>query len=347
MLLWSGLAFVCAQLGFGLLLDSCWQRLRFPQAAAILAEARQLAVQPDLVCLGSSRLGVAFRPFELSEQLRRQSGRDDVVAFNACIEAGDTLTSEFMLNQLLAEGVRPRLVIVEVSPETLAERNAWMHLHVDRQLRWQDLPDVWLDVWRSRNGPRLLATRLLPLHAYRREIKATLVRYVPAVRLSSKKRGNSVDTEPTPLPFVDTLRIAGRTDRSLPPWEKRQIWLQLVRNWLRDYRLGGSAGRALDRLVARCQQEGIEVVLLGAPVAASHRDLYTPAVEGQFQACMARLTALPGCTFVDWRAEFEDEFFVDNHHLFREGALEFTTRLARWFGSDMFAQASAKRAPRP
>jgi hypothetical protein len=252
-----------------------------------------------------------------------------------------------MLNQLLAEGVRPRRVIVEVSPETLAERNAWMHLHVDRQLRWQDLPDALLDVWRSRNGPRLLSSRLLPLYAYRRELKTVLVQRLPAVRLSAEKRVRLGKAEPTPLPFADTLRITGRHERDLPPWDKRQIWLPLVRSWLRDYRLGGSAERALDRLVARCRKEGIEVVLLGAPVAASHRDLYTPAVEEQFQACMARLTAVPGCTFVDWRAEFEDEFFVDNHHLFREGALEFTTRLARLCGSEMPTQASAKRATRP
>jgi hypothetical protein len=335
-LLWAGLGCIVVQLGFSLLLDSWWLGLRFPQLTAVVADAERQARSPEVVCLGSSRLGVAFRPNEITQTSARH-------AFNACIEAGDPLTSEFMLNRLLERNIRPEIVIVEVSPETLAEKNAWMHLHVSRQIRWLDVPEVLTDVWRSRNLPRLAAARLVPLHTYRRELGAK----VELSRTPWKSKQKRRPTQEEQLPFVDTLRITAQNEKDLPPWEKRLIWVPLVCGWLQDYRLGGAAERALERIVTRCRQEQIEVILVGAPVSSPHRALYTPAIESEFQACMARLTSQRGCRFLDWRDRFADELFVDNHHLFREGALAFSADLVNELDHQPVAQARERwRNPR-
>jgi hypothetical protein len=328
-LVWAILIFFTAQAATGVLLDYWWLEVRFPQAAAVLADASSRSRSPDIICLGSSRLGAAFRPAEITANVRRLTGDEGLEAFNACIEAGDTITAEFMLDQLLRQGARPAVVVVEVSPETLADRNAWMHLHVSRQLRWQDVPGLWLDAWRTRNLPRLAAGRVVPLHAYRRELCASARAAWPAAwTLRWGNRRKQPKPERDDLPFVDTQKVTGRSDKPLPPWEQRLIWLPMVRGWLKDYRLGGAALRALDRIVNRCQEEGIEVILVGVPVSTPHRQLYTPAIEAEFLACMNQLTERPGCRFLDWRDRFPDELFVDNHHLFREGALAFSRQFA-------------------
>jgi hypothetical protein len=105
--------------------------------------------------------------------------------------------------------------------------------------------------------------------------------------------------------------------------------LPRFRNWLQDYEVGGIASLALERVLQRCQANGIRVLLVAPPVSAAHRALYTPEIEAAFRAELARLTADFPCPFLDYRDRIPDEYFYDNHHLLNAGAALFTQELTQ------------------
>jgi hypothetical protein len=101
-----------------------------------------------------------------------------------------------------------------------------------------------------------------------------------------------------------------------------------IGRWLRDYRVGGGAARALERLLQRCRQRQIGVVLVGVPVSSSQRQVYTPEIDAAFLGYVRRLTSTYGCAFVDYRARLPDHCFCDSHHATPEGGVYFSSLLA-------------------
>jgi hypothetical protein len=98
-------------------------------------------------------------------------------------------------------------------------------------------------------------------------------------------------------------------------------------HWLRNYRVGGTAAAALERLLETCRQQGTQVILVSVPVTLPHRQWYTPPIEASFQAYLNRLTRAYGCRCVDYRDRVPDAFFLDSHHLNDDGQLYFTRLL--------------------
>jgi hypothetical protein len=335
-LLWMGLAYLCIQLVGGIILDYHLPQLRFPSATATFEALSRLPHAPEVICLGSSRFGAGFVQQEIRDRLRRASGDSQVLVFNAAIEAGDLITAQYMLERILDQRIRPRVLVVEVSPETLARRSEWMGQHVARQLTWDTLPGHLEAIVRSGNLMRLLAARFLPLHVHRRQICRSL--YDASVSLAkqllntqpqrkgkAKKRPREVET--TPDHGVPWEVFKELTDDRHDP-DRIQAGLPAIRRWLRNYRIGGSAADALDSILRAAKNEGIQVVLVGVPVAKAHRDLYEPAIEQAFMQHMNLVCKRFDCIFVDYRDRIPDELFLDNHHLTRAGGSAFSQLLA-------------------
>lgn len=337
---WAAGAFLAIQLTASLVLDYVWPAARFPYAANVLRQAAPGRPMPEVVLFGSSRVAGGLRARALGEELQAELGLErPPTVLNAGLPAGDLISADYMLAQLLRQGVRPSLAVIEVNPETLNRYNEWLFFHVRRQLCWDDVPAYLRDVCRAKQGRRLLAARLAPLSVHRGNIRRACLewldpRLVESIPLDAwSQPAEQPDAKPAarpsrPLTWAAVLERYGEE----PTAQQRHgtlAGLEQPYRWLRHYRIGGASGAALERILRRCRDHGITPVLVGVPVTLAHRQAYTPPIEAAYLQHMQEIARRHGCVFVDCRARLPDAFFLDNHHLLAEGGWYFTRLLTR------------------
>jgi hypothetical protein len=331
-LAWTALFFLSFQLGAGILLDYVYPQVRFGTADYLFSALRARR-NPDVIALGSSRIGLAFNAAEVGNVLRTRLPGQDLNVMNLAVPSGDPRTSVYVLDQLFALGHRPRLVVVEVAPEELNAHNEWFGYDIARVVRWHDMPTALPEAMRSGTMRRLLTYRLLPLLMHRDEI----CRYgFPAWtgRLPSEMAAPNVPLTSVQS-CIDSQGLWGEAIENQRGWGEPagpadlREGLGHLRKWLRAYHAGGTPLAALERLLRHCQNDGIAVVMVAVPFHRDHRHEYTPAIEAEFLATMADLQREFGCSFVDERASVEDRLFFDNAHVYPKGGSEFSTRLAK------------------
>lgn len=338
-LCWTAILFFLGQTLGGLVLDTVWTRVRNPFLHWHLDRLALLEEPPTIVCLGSSRFGSQLDESELTRTVRELTGDATVRVFNASLPAGDPITSERTLDQLLEAGIRPRLVLLEVCPEVVGHRNDWLCIHLVRQLDWSDAPSYTGELIRTGHILRYLKARLLPLYQHRRRILEELEQEFAEAGREEKDRSGTrrIDAAVPPPKDLDT-RPAGEVWAELvqqtihdPDADLRQrsaLGLRDVRRFLRRYRTGGNSARALERILERCRAEGIETVLVGVPVSEIHRAQYTPEIDALYRTYLDGLGARYGCRYADFRARVPDGLFMDNHHATPEGAVWISRLLA-------------------
>jgi hypothetical protein len=330
-LLGAGGLFVLAQLLGGWLLDRYGAAVRFPSAVRVLAEAPRGGCGPDVVILGSSR----FQRLSAAEAqwlLRLEHPEAGPLrVHNAAVPAGDPIAEDYVLERLLRQGARPRLAVVEVSPDTVNHYNQYFAMHIHRQVTWADTPAYFMDICRSGELKKLAATRLVPLYAHRRELRRQAV--LAVARLFETPPPAPEPPDPTPavsapvaLPWAELLQVG------LPPLSAEQAAAReaMARDtWkrFRDYRPGGTTAAALERLLRRCRRSGVEVVLVGAPNASYYNRNYTPEINTAYLRYINGLTQTYGCRFLDYRDAAPDQLFEDLNHLNDEGGRYFTCKL--------------------
>ena len=315
---WFAGLFLLVQLAGGWLLDHAWLALRFPTAARLLAHLDAQHRPADIVLLGSSRFGLGLHGGRIAQVLSQGQPGCKPFVFNASIEAGDAISAEFMLDQMLARGCLPKLAVVEVSPESVNAWNQWMGFHVRRQMRWEDFPGWLMDLGRARQLTRVLGYRFTPLYVHRTHLWKAVARHWAAEGPPQAV----ANTDPEALTWNEVLGMEPRMTRTRPA-----AWAMPDRN-LRNYATSGASAAALIRMADKCRRHGIDVLLVGVPVTLPHRRLYRPEVETAFLAFVRQLTREHGCRFVDYRATLPDQLFWDNHHLFPEGCEAFSRKLA-------------------
>lgn len=285
---WFAASLLALAAAWAVVADRC-VGLRDPEWAVLRDRMRQrLAESPGAgltVVFGSSRGQTGLRAGRMS--------RPDSVAFNACVAGGGVLTQRALLERLLADGVRPRCVVLEVMPAFLAD------------------PDAEDD--------HLEASRLSLAEA-----DAALA---AGVRSGSLAWSWLVGRLRPPAPAGHDRDPHGWKRRLSVPPERREA---LVTMNLHQYRraLAGTTlcprrSAALMALVRRCRAEGIEVVLYLGPEhsrmrAASRADLAGLLAEGR------RLGARV-CDARDW---LPDDAFHDAHHPAIDGADALSARFA-------------------
>jgi hypothetical protein len=336
-LAWALGLLLLGQLGVGLVLDSSWAAVRYPDGAYVLAKARTHRRPPAVVCLGSSRLGMAFRAEEIRRQLRERTGRPDLEVFNATVPRGEVLAARWMLEHLLAEGLRPTVVVVEVSRETLSRRNPWLDWYIHNQMTWAEVPGLVPDLpyLPFEHCLKLAASRLNPVYTYRHGLRQQIKAW-----WAGKPEEALAATQPIPSGYEWDAIYERLTDPSDFP-KRTQIMAGDVRSWIKGYRAGGLAEKAAGRLLDRCKAEGIEVVLLSVPATSAYRAPYTPEIEADFRACIGRLTRDHGGRFVECLDLLPDNAFWDGYHVLRHGGEAFSQKLTR----EVLAPACQARVP--
>lgn len=338
MLCWALGLVVAVQLVSGLLLDQVFPLYRFHQAKHVLQSLPERPEAIDMVFLGSSRFVEGISSTEVRRVLRSQCRPSQTwTVLNAATLAGDQVAMEHVFGLLRKAGVRPRWLIVEVSPETLSRHTEWLNHHLLQFLRWQDLPFWARQIWKTGLTVKTLGLRLMPLFYYRTTLLHAVglgpdpVRRWDVIDRLAPGAGANEGPPPEALDPQELLRLPHR--EPLSPQQRahfeKSVQFTVPSRWLRDYRPeGGPNVAALERILGECRSLGINVLLVGIPVTEPHRHLYTPAIESAYRACVDRLCRNYHCPFVCCRDWMPDELFYDNHHLSIEGRLAFSRMLA-------------------
>jgi hypothetical protein len=325
-LLWALLVFMAVQFVAGLLLDYRWPMVRFPEAVRQLSIPHTAQHAPNFLCLGSSRFEGELLAPEITKLLRQQFGHERPLnVFNGSIGAGEPVAMEFMFDKLFKDGVRPKIVVLEINPDTVSRKSMWVSLHIRRQLRWDNCLSYLPDIYRSGEIFRFLAMRLLPLYYYRLNIWSEIREGPPRAGLAPEMTANAgaspvrwdelLQTQPRPLSLAEEALF-----------EHGAEWMNKSLN---NYRVGGAAGAALERLVKKCRQNQMEVILVSPPISTYLRRRYTSEVNVPFAAYVRHLVERYDCSYVDEREALPDYLFKDVHHVSGEGGLYFSRLLTR------------------
>ncbi len=349
-LLWAVGAFAGVQLASSALLDYCWPQVRFPKLYEQVARIEKFTPPPNVVFLGSSRTGCLLQEAEATRAVRELTCDPDVQCCNAAVPAGDLIISERVLHILLDRGVRPRYAIIEVCPEGVNQRNAWLSMYVGWVLCWDDVPAYFKDLAVTGNLVRFAGTRIVPLYVYRDQIRQQLGAHACAwFEGSSRANGIPVAKQIAACPGVDAAaanwqKLIAESAHDAPIDRNRTttIGLDNVVRSVSRYRPGGNSAAALDRLLILCRAHGIEPVLLTVPLSSAHRQCYTSEVEAPFASFMTAMTQKHSCRHVDWRDALPDHFFVDHHHAAPDGGQLFSRKFAVEVLTPLWIQAANK-----
>lgn len=323
-LLWMTGLFFVGQIAGGMLLDRVLPRLRFPFLYEQLDRLAAEPHAPNIVFLGSSRFGSNTSGEYITERMHEFTSVKTARAFNAAIPAGDPIVSEIVLQHLLERGVRPRVAVIELCPESLNHCNEWVRIHLERQLRWEDMGTYFGEIVRTAGISRLLANRLLPLYRYRKTLCEELAKTL-AEKLDDWLNASAADqAQPTTAIDWNALVLGNPKLVENDLLGNTQIGLREVHRWLSNYSAGGNAGAALERILQSCQANGITPILVGVPLSKPHRDCYVRPIEESYQAYVKKITAKYGCRYVEYRDRMPDDLFLDNHHAGIQGSLFFS-----------------------
>ena len=327
-LLWALGIFVLMQAGLALGIERWLPEFRDPLYAFKARRLRERTVDNptkplSVVLLGSSRTIFGFKAGLIEQPLSEAAGRP-VVAFNFGVTGAGPVTNLMMLRRLLAEGIRPDLLLIEVLPPLLngrpevAEVN---RLNSDRLWRG-DLPlverygrahwDLQEDWWLS---------CVVPWYEHRFAILSrAMPGYLPwRLRLDWFQTIDGSGWVNSPAGMASTEYRSAAIKRTHDEYSA----------YLKGFQLGGAPSDAFREELQLCQREGIRVVLLLMPEGSDFRSWYAPGDWRQVEEFVAGLQREFHVPLINAREWIADEYFSDSHHLLAAGAEEFTLRLGR------------------
>jgi len=323
LLWWLPLWYILGQLVFFAWMDEHWEltrtrveREKWQQLHERLAEAPD---RPLVLMLGSSRSDWAFQAGRLSGQ-RGPDGRL-LLAYNLAVPTTGPLHEALYLNDLLDEGVRPRLVLVEfvtthlnrsqrgLQSEEHFTMPQWLSLHQALFLRpyysnKRQLMNHWLE------------SRLAPWYGFR---------FAVHDHLQGRHAINPYDQQEQPMDSSGWRMLYD--DPNTPEFRAwRWAWAaNMYGDSLKHFRLGRGPVQAMRDLLARCRREHIPVALVRMPVTDEFRRLFPAEALLDLDKLFAKLSE--GVHVIDASDWVAKEDFDDGHHVRRVGAYFYTTRM--------------------
>jgi hypothetical protein len=325
-LLWGLLVFAAGQLATAVALEHALPGVRDAEYAAKTARLRTLLQQapgrPLVLVLGSSRTMMNFDAGRAEAQLTARSA----VVFNFGMRGAGPMLELVFLRRLLADGLRPDLILLEVLPPVF--NGSAPH----------PLEQLWL------NGGRLRLSELSRLRRYHTE-PGRLVRHwlknrwAPCSSYSRELRGALGTGLPEAPPAPDEPCPGELDPHGWQPYfvdgvtaEQRRTFSEVARaqysESLGPFQPGAQPLRALDDLVALCRREGIALAFVLMPESSTFRALYPEGMVAGLERHLKGCKDAEGMPLVDARAWVDDSGFWDGHHALPTGARAFTDRLS-------------------
>lgn len=315
------LAFVAANAILGALAERN-TRIRDPLYGDKFVKLRAKLAAPDrglsVVMFGSSRTGFAFNG-KIVEQTVRDSGRS-VAAFNFGIPATGPITHLIYLRRMLADGVKPDLIVFEILPSMYAqipEGACEMYWLFGDRLHAGELATVERFGFNPREvRARWRESTVLPWYGLRFQLIGRVIQsWIPWQYRFDWSR--STDECGWGTPYKDTLTA---DERSHAARHARAEYFQILQTW----RPSEPTSNALRVLLNECKEAGIETKLILLPEGNEFRSWYPPAVRSRLDAMVKSF----GCELIDAREWLDDDDFTDGHHQLRGGAAKFSRRVA-------------------
>jgi hypothetical protein len=300
-----------------------WHPTRDSAGAVKLASLRRLLARepgrPLVVMLGSSRTYALFHARRL-DGLAGPDGRP-VLAYNFGVPTFGPLHEYLLLRQMLAAGIRPRLLLVEVPPPLMNEpREEAVSEETWTASEWLTLPELATlgpyFAWPLSKCRAWLESRLAPAYAFRDRLREALQEPFAPRRPVSREffcdaRGFQLPEWLTPAACARRLEVS-----------RREFF-----DSLQAYRLGNGSARALRDLVDLAHRERVPLVLVLPPESSTFRGWYAPGALEPLDRLVADLHRAYGVPVVDATGWLPDEDFADGHHPLAGGAEAFTARL--------------------
>jgi hypothetical protein len=316
-LFWYGLGMAAIQLALGIVVESAGETLRDPvyteNAARFEQRHVEMPTRPQMLVLGSSRVLWGLDAGLVS----RIDGRTLVFNFGE-LGAGPMLEQVF-LQRLLADGIRPNLVVIDVVPLELSAGDV-VPMEESRldpgRLTWTELRQV-ADYYR------------FPITAYARWWKARAL--VSVSRQRELRTALHIDEPRTGTPPAAAVDEYGYQIATPAPENRAasiHAGLQQYGRRLADAHLADGQVRALRDLVALCRHERLPFALVLMPESSGFRQLYRPEFLSEVDQLLAELQHGQETELIDARDWVSDNGFLDAHHLDDDGAKVFSARFA-------------------
>ena len=348
--LWGLGLFVLSQVGLLAYIERRGPELRDPTfEVKYRLLTRRLAACPErpvtVICLGSSMTANGMNT-GLLEGLLAQALNRPVVAFNLGFYSSGWLSQHIHLGRLLHRGVRPDLVVIELSPLVLDDAGVTNDLALFAGSRLEGR-EVAL-VRRYTTDPDLVADRrealLVPVYGHRLAILNCEAQFL--------------------VPFGDRLYLW--VDADAHGWAKAEYrdpkdrpealaaMAEATGPRFANFQVNPTARQMLTDLLACAQQEGVPALLVRMPEGPRLRSLYGPGLDEELMkefAALSRRYDFPLVNARDWLGE---DLLTDSIHATGEGAEVLTRRLGkamvpllarRLYAPGPPANAHASRAP--
>jgi hypothetical protein len=246
-----------------------------------------------------------------------------VVAYNMGFPGSGYFGSLFTLRRLLADGICPDLLVLELLPAYLVRAapgdlgpevvpRRWLRLHEMRLIRAYD------SLRESAPWRPWVEAQLVPVWSHRTEIVQSLLPWLlpDDARTDALADIDTWGARPSPTVVPADLRER----------ETRRAEVQYRDDAFRGFPPSEDTYRQVEQLLGLCQDNRIPVVVVFMPEGPLFRSWYTPAAETAVAAFEDRLRQR-GVFLIDARPWFAEELFIDSHHLVAAGSVGYTRRL--------------------
>ena len=314
------------QLGMNVAIDTVKPEWRDPEYGHRMKDLREQAAanpsQPVVVVLGSSRPLMGFNPMAMGSG---DGVPNPPIVYN-CAQTGCGPVYELLnLKRLVAAGVKPNFVLVEIIPAVLAGKGAAEKLVPTSHLGYSDV--VQLEPYLAH--PRALwfdwvCQRISPWYTYR------------IILLSHTKAANTLPSHVRQDWMWKHLQPNGwlpYTFKEIPA-AKREDGIEKARAgylpYFDQFEIAPLPGRTYRDLIAFAQSRNIQVAFFTMPESPIFRSWYPDVVRQKLTVYYASLThefGTPVFDATDWLAD--ETAFADGHHLMRHGAEAFSERFGK------------------
>jgi len=331
--LWTLIGIVASQLALSIYLDQRRLETRDPLYGNRLNHLRQRLAEsphsPLFLILGSSRVKYSIRPDAM--KLQGLANSPQPIVYNFGINGLGTIRALMHFRRLLADGIQPQWLLVEIWPPLWAEAGFFREARMvqsEDDLHWRDLL-LLCRYFRNDRALLHLALQkcLTPLRSYRDVLLALSVESLLSPEKLREIKQKVQDTLPTdrggwfPLPWELTT-----------PEEKHKAWLdgdEKIKPLLQPVRIDPRSDAALRELLSECRQHHIKAALILLPEPSWTRGWYTTESHAVVRTYLTRLYHDYPVPIVDARTWVADDDFSDSSHMATKGVSAFSERLGR------------------